>query len=73
MVGSGLKAPDRLIGMNHLARGAGRRGDTTDTFFPGIGAYEGDYRNCSLRWNVLVTSTNTGYYHASAGFIVTCR
>lgn len=47
--------------------------DTSDTFFAGIRAYERDYRNSSLRSNVLVTSTNTGDYHASAGFIATCR
>ena len=40
----------------------GRRTDTTDTVFLGTAANWRNYRNSSLRADVLVTCLNTGYY-----------
>jgi hypothetical protein len=46
--------------------------DTSDTVLRGNAAAKENYRNSSLRLNVLVTRTNRGYYRGSVGFTVTC-
>jgi len=67
---------DRTASEDAFVRGVHEEEDDEDEeekLFGENPVNSGNYRNCTRRSESLVTRSNTGYYHASAGVITTCR
>ena len=67
MLDSGKFFLRRVIGLPPICT------DTSDTVFLGNTGNSGNYRNCSLSSDSLVTHSKLGYYRGSVVFIGTCR